>query len=569
MIDSETDPFDNVSQDRVLPFLFIIHADEFEPIIIWNENFDALIDQTIEALEAIKEPYTFYAHNGGKFDFLFFIFKLRGSVSFKGRGIMEAKLGIHTLRDSFHIIPEKLAAYQKDEFDYTKLRRGKRAQHRAEIIRYCQADCVYLLDIVKGFVGEFGLKLSIGQAAMTELKKHYTVEKFSEGWDAYIRTFFFGGRVECLAGRGEFVGPYKLYDVNSMYPDVMANCLHPIGGFFDYEIRAGMPNENTVFIDLNCMNNGALLARDENGATTARIPRGNFLTTIHEYRMALKHGLISDVEINLCIDCAKQTSFADFVLPLYERRQATKKSLADMKARGMAHGAAYLDTKKDDIFLKLLLNNAYGKFAQNPRNFKEHYLTDPDDMPPKEWMKSIEKLKPHERDAYLQPAFESERYWIWIKPAPGWSFNNVGTAASITGAARAKLMDAICKAVDPIYCDTDSLICRDLPGVDIDKERLGAWDIEDEFTRVIVNGKKLYSCEFKTPRKGGNGQIETYKVRSKGTAGLTWDGMQTLLDGGEIAIANKGPTLTKFGTQNYITRKIKATAQKMDNRHGS
>lgn len=565
VIDCETDPFDNVGKGRILPFLFVIHADEFEPVVIWDENFPRLIRRLMAELERIEKEfgaYTFYAHNGGKFDFLFFIHKLRGAVSFKGRGIMAARIGGHELRDSFHIIPEKLAAYQKDEFDYSKLRKGEREKHKAEAIRYCIADCRYLLDIVKGFAREFGLKLSIGQAAMAELKRHYKVEKFSEGWDAYVRTYFYGGRVECLQGRGEFVGAYKLYDVNSMYPFVMANYQHPVGGFFEYDLRAGDPGAFTCFIDLDCTNDGALIGRDENGATTARIKRGRFLTTIWEYEMGLRHGLIRDVEINFCLDCSQRSDFSLFVNPLYERRQQTKKLLGEMKRHGMDTGPQYLETKKDDIFLKLLLNNAYGKFAQNPRNFKEHYLTDPGEMPPQEWLKSLEKLRPGERDLYLQPAFESAEYWIWIKPAPGWTFNNVGTAASITGAARAVLLDAICKAKDPIYCDTDSLICRDLPGVDIHKEHLGAWDIEDEFSRVIINGKKLYSC---LPASA-NGQIGKAKVKSKGVSGLDWGDMVALLNGAEIAVSNKGPTLTKFGTQDYIMRKIRATAHIQENR---
>ena len=552
VIDCETDPFDNVGKARILPFLFVIHADEFDPVVIWDENFKRLIRRVIAELERIEKEfgaYTFYAHNGGKFDFMFFIHELRGAVSFKGRGIMSAKIGGHELRDSFHIIPEKLAAYQKDEFDYSKLKKGERHKHKAEAIRYCIADCRYLLDIIKGFTNEFGLKLSIGQGAMAELKHHYKVEKFSDGWDAYVRTYYFGGRVECLKGRGEFVGNYKLYDVNSMYPFVMAKFQHPIGGFFEYDLRKGEPGQFTCFVDLQCRNDGALIARDENGATTAGIKQGRFHTTIWEYEMALRHGLIRDVEINYCLDCSQRSDFSKFVLPLYERRQRTKKALADLKARGLDHGPQYLEIKKDDIFLKLLLNNAYGKFAQNPRNFKEHYLTDPGETPPDKWMAGLSS-------EFLQPAFEGEHYWIWIKPAPSWTFNNVGTAASITGAARAVLMDAICKAKDPIYCDTDSLICRDLPGVDIDKENLGSWDIEDEFSRVIINGKKLYSC---LPLSA-NGQISKAKVKSKGVSGLSWSDMVALLDGAEIAVANKGPTLTKFGTQAYIMRTIRATA---------
>ena len=79
---------------------------------------------------------------------------------------MAARIGKHELRDSYHIIPEKLANWKKDDFDYSKLARGNRKRFRDEIIRYCINDCAYLLDIVKSFVGTYGLKLSIGQAAI-------------------------------------------------------------------------------------------------------------------------------------------------------------------------------------------------------------------------------------------------------------------------------------------------------------------------------------------------------------------------------------------------------------------
>src|SRR6185312_8763742 len=54
-------------------------------------------------------------------------------------------------------------------------------------------------------------------------------KKIGEHTDEQLRPWFFGGRVECLAGAGHFVagnGGYKLYDVNSMYPSAMANGLH-------------------------------------------------------------------------------------------------------------------------------------------------------------------------------------------------------------------------------------------------------------------------------------------------------------------------------------------------------
>ncbi len=562
VIDFETDPFDNVSQAVIRPFVAVIYADEFDPIVIWDENSRRFVRRLLAALEGIPESYTWYAHNGGKFDFMFLIHKLRGAVSFKGRGIMEAHVHHHTLRDSFHVIPERLANYKKDAFNYDKNKRAVRKNHRQEIIDYCISDCRYLLDILKKFVGEFGMKLSIGQAAMAELRKHYDVGCLNEKDDAFLRQWFYGGRVECLQGRGRFSGDYKLYDLNSAYPDSMARHAHPVGDASSYNYRTGEPGPSTIFIDLDCDNRGALIGRTDDGQTTATIEHGRFYTTIWEYKVALAHGRISNVEFNYCVDSSERTDFSQFVLPLYERRMATKRTLAQMKRDGTDNGAAFLDVKKDDIFLKLLLNNAYGKFAQNPRNFKEHWLTDPGEQPPAEWMASIEKIWDREnREAARQPSYENDDYWIWSKPVPRLGFNNVGTAASITGAVRAVLLDAICRAIDPIYCDTDSIIARDLPGVPIDKEALGAWDIEDRFSTVLIAGKKLYSTEFSTPRPGPDGQIARYAVKSKGTAGLTWDNMVALLDGAEIPVTSKGPTLDRYGGQNYLTRTIRATAE--------
>ena len=560
VLDFETDPFDNVAKTAVYPFAACLYSDQFESVIIWEENRALFIRRVIAAIEALPDRYTIYAHNGGRFDFMFLVHELRGEVSFKGRGIMSAHVGAHELRDSFHIIPEKLAGYKKDNFDYSVLTKAKRCEHRKIIIDYMLNDCIYLFDIVKAFIGEFGLKMSIGQAAMYELRQHYTVKKLSENWDEYLRGYFYGGRVECLTGRSILSGDYKLYDVNSMYPFVMANCLHPIGDFFDYDMRAGKPTEDTVFIDLDCTNRGALIGRTLEGETTAGIKRGRFMTTIHEYNMALKYNLISDIEINFCVDCKEQTNFSKFVEPLYQRRLLTKKILGDYRRAGDQSSQAFLDVKKDDIFLKLLLNNAYGKFAQNPRRFKEHYITDVDEKPPIQWLASLWELPVDERDAHLLPEFESDNYWIWSKPSPGRRYNNVGTAASITGAARAVLLEALQLAVDPVYCDTDSIICRELPGLELDPEKLGAWDLEDEFSKVIINGKKLYSCWYKKPKLGPGGQIIEYKIRSKGTSGLKWSDMEDLFNGGSVSMPNFGPTLTRYNDQYYLTRKITATA---------
>lgn len=571
ILDFETEPFDNVRKTRIFPFLAVLYSNNFEPVIIWEENETAFVDKVYNAILELPDRYTIYAHNGGKFDYMFLIKRLRGAVSFKGRGIMSAEIGNHELRDSFHIIPDRLANYKKDHIDYANMRKLKRAQYRQAIIDYCINDCKYLLEIASDFAKRFGLKLSIGQAAMSELRKHYKFEKISETTDAYLRDWFFGGRVECLAGRGRFKGPRKLYDVNSMYPFVMATYEHPIGSF--YLSHTGDPTPDTFFLELTCDSKGAFVRKGENGETYAPHGRFRFKTTIHEYRVALKYNLISNIEIHLCVDCPKKTNFFKFIAPIYNERQHVKARLKRLKLEGKEDSEEWNEAVKDDMFLKFLLNNSWGKFAQNPRKYKEHWLTDPDETPSE-----------HAEEFGDFPRYACDDYWIWERPSPSDRFNNVGTGASVTGAARSVLLDAMCNADDPIYCDTDSLICRELHNVKIHPTDLGAWDIEKELIDVVINGKKLYSYEEAnsgkriTKSKGAGSIISVEQFEyfakeddygnqllsedeiSKLTKEYSWQNMILISEDAEITTRSKGVTLTKDGKQFYMDRRIRATA---------
>lgn len=552
VLDFETDPFDNNETDKkILPFAACLYSDQFETVVIWEENFAKFKRKVMAAIEALPRRFTIYAHNGGKFDFMFLVSELRGPVKFKGRGIMVAKVGEHELRDSFHIIPEKLANYKKDDFDYGLLKRGNRRQHKKQIIDYMTNDCVYLFDIVKRFLEDYGFKISIGQAATAKLREHYKIGRFGDIVDNYMRQWFFGGRVECLVGRGHFRSDrfpdgYKLYDVNSMYPAVMSSMRHPISSEFVNQTEG--ITDDTIFIKLRCRNHGAFVRRGDNNETSANFETGEFFTTIWEYNVARKYDLISDVVILRCIDFNQRTTFEKFVAPLYAQRQECKARLP-----GLTKGTReYDDTKKDDIFLKLILNNAYGKQAQNPRRFKDHYITAPDDEPPTD-----------ERGAWGDlPKFRNGSYAIWERPAPGFRFNNVATAASITGAARAVLLEAIQNADDPIYCDTDSLICRSLRNTQIHKTELGAWDIEKELDEVLIAGKKTYAYKVRGLPEGHKDRII---VRSKGASDRSWNDILRMIAGETVDAVAKGPTLTRDGAQHYMRRRLAATAPVLTN----
>lgn len=571
VLDFETDPFDAETKAAILPFVCELYSDQFGAIVIWDENFDRFIEKVVNEIRSLPDAYTIYAHNGGKFDYLFLVRHLRGTVKFKGRGIMSARIGDHELRDSLHILPEKLAAWKKDHFDYSKMKRANRAKFREEILAYLHSDCVYLFDIIKSFVTEFGLKISIGQAAFTSLKKSYkTVENVSEASDEFLRRYFFGGRVECISGRGIFDSRegrqgFKLYDVNSMYPHVMANFSHPIGN--EYNWRRGGVSEDTIFLDVECRNFGAFVSREKDTPLDANIGKtqGRFFTTVWEYNVAKKYGLIENDKIIGVVDNCRRTNFSDFILPLYLRRQAGKRAMEALRLAGKEDTTEFEELKKQDLFLKYLLNNAYGKFAQNPRNFKEYYYTETGEAPPREWMEWLDHATDDERHSFSFPVERTDEFAIWAKPSPGRRFNNVGTAASITGAARAVLLEAIQHAVEPVYCDTDSIICRNLAVPQIDVSNLGAWKLEAEFDRVIIAGRKLYACEVKGYPDGHDKRI---KIRSKGAVGLTWRDFEKILDGEIIETINKAPTLSKSGPPStaqewnklYLRRRIRATA---------
>ena len=130
VLDMETDPFDENTKSPIFPFVAELYSDQFGSIVIWEETFDLFVLKVVTAIESLPDNYIIYAHNGGKFDWLFIVSKIRGIVKFKGRSIMVAKIGNHELRDSLHLLPEKLAAWKKDVFDYNKLKKKNRNAHK-------------------------------------------------------------------------------------------------------------------------------------------------------------------------------------------------------------------------------------------------------------------------------------------------------------------------------------------------------------------------------------------------------------------------------------------------------
>jgi hypothetical protein len=86
---------------------------------------DDCVKQFFEYIATLEDEYIFYAHNGGKFDFFFFLQYLDADQTpliMNGR-LVKIMFGGQEFRDSFAIIPQALSGYKKDEIDYNKFKR--------------------------------------------------------------------------------------------------------------------------------------------------------------------------------------------------------------------------------------------------------------------------------------------------------------------------------------------------------------------------------------------------------------------------------------------------------------
>ena len=183
-MDFETDPFKHGR--RVYPFAVGVYGDSGF-YSCWSR---ACVKHLLEYLKKLP-PSVIYMHNGGRFDIFFLMAALDAQMKIiKGR-VVEAQLGEHLVRDSFAILPMALAQYKKDEIDINKLNRENREQNKEEILSYLRGDCVYLHELVSGFLSEFGEYLTIGSAAMGQLRKFHPFDKGSKYLDDKFRKQFF------------------------------------------------------------------------------------------------------------------------------------------------------------------------------------------------------------------------------------------------------------------------------------------------------------------------------------------------------------------------------------------
>ncbi len=477
-IDFETTPFQYGIEP--IPFLAVIYTLDFTKTF-WGDD---CLEQCCRFIYRGMTGYSIYAHNGGKFDYNFLMRKgfLTNPLSVIGGRITQAKIGSNTVLDSLLLYPMALKNYKKDEIDYKLFVKTKRDKHKDLIIEYCINDCKYLYELLSEFFLLFGKKLTIGQAAFGELKKiTKPIPKTKKSYDDKFRKFYYGGRCQVFK-TGHITGNFNYYDVNSLYPFAMKfkhfnsqSIAQVRGSALDNKGYFKKDNELPYFAKIKCKNKNALCYKDEKGFLDFTKPDGEFFTSGFEIQAAIRNNLISDIEYLQIFVCFEPVTFSDFVDKYYYEKEHAK-------------------TPAERQFYKLILNSAYGKFAQNSNKFFEYHIKGKSD------------------DTDLDPDFlfysDSGEVDIYRKPNPDDNFNDVATASSITGKARAIMLDYMSVAKNLVYMDTDSLICESIPSKFIHPKKLGLLDCEyKDLDDLYIGGKKLYEFYSKGQLKvaGGKG----------------------------------------------------------------
>lgn len=564
--DCETPPF---LHDRIgRPFVWGYYdGSQFLTFLDTKEFFDFVCTQ-----KAIV-----YAHNGGKFDFMYLLqffpddHEIKAQI-INGR-IVAVKIGECELVDSFAAVPQGLGSIKKDEIEYWKFEEQHREKYWDEIISYLKSDCIYLHELMIAYRGAAGTKKTIASNALTHAKK-LGIEpgKTNFRFDTLYRPFYFGGRTECFKpGTWDNI---DVFDIRSSYPRAMQE-EHPTGCDFKWVNNFdGMERDEIQrsFIVLECFADGCFPLRTK-GVEGLKFPteHNTYHVTGWEYLAAKDLELIDDEKILSVRYTDDSITFFDYVQHWYEYKNRYSK-------------------KTDPINYtigKIMMNSLYGKLAQDASKYSDYKIVPngaplPCNSPHPDkngkckicdfsemdhgwtFFTKFEGKTFHRRDSLWKYQYRFGIEWE-AKPL----YKNVATGASVTGYARAALLRAV-HAVGRehvIYCDTDSLVVTQFADTSSlsQTDKIGDW--EREIHRAPVGHfvrKKTYAIDIDPAAKcmcdERNGTCKRHKVVTKG-ARLTYKEVVRLVNGEEILYQPAAPSFSLANGIGFVDRIIRRPPQ--------
>lgn len=466
--DCETTPFKH--GEIPTPFAIQIYSSQWYKTF-WGYNCSKQFLRYIRVLS----KRTIWFHNGGKFDFYFFLPELEKNefehVELYGDSrIYSLKIGDVTLKDSYPLLRIPLAATnEKEKIDYTTFTKWEK--HKHEIQKYLHQDCVVLHKLLTEWLKQYQqFYPSIATAAHSQMKKFgtYLHNRCTKQLDEKLRPYYFGGRVQAFTTTTQNPITNITYaDINSCYPTAMLD-EHPISASHKKSNTLPSHYDNVFFAEITCQANNIFPTRHYHNKTSydTIFPTENeytFYATSWEIQLAELLGLLSIKKVHNVYIFQECASFKKFVYHFYKIKQT---------------GNEY-----ERLLGKLLLNSAYGKFGINPAKFKKFRLLPYSERPNgNEWK-------------YLETD-ETQRYDVWYKnntDLKDSSYLHVGTAASITSHARKQLTTMLSKSYEVAYCDTDAIFAKYIPIKNTNE--LGGWK-KEKVNELWIADKKRYCVKI-------------------------------------------------------------------------
>lgn len=465
----------------------------------WGENS---VSQMLDYLFKTGYSGKIFAHAGGIFDNLFVMNEIfernmleQTDIIVSNGRLMKLSINLDSnfkkkrkidFLDSYDLTRASLdklckefkVKHKKGNLDRTNMQQYS----KSEISPYLKNDVIGLHEVMTEYykkileiTGAYPY-LTIGSTSiacfMNKYKKYDFEVVNNDVLDLFLRQTLRGGRVEVFKTYGKNL---YYYDINSLYPSVMIDNKYPVGkyvkaskhtniekyfesycGFGKFKI---ISSPDLYIPYLSCRNkiDGKLL-----------FPIGSFedYFTFSEIDKALDLGY--EIEfLGGYTSLAKTDFFNEFINDLYSIRKKSDSAMS--------------------LVIKLLLNNSYGKFAENKER-EEIFFGSPD------------------KDDYINgniiPWIDEPEIFkmtsIFNKP-----YHNVGIGSQITAYARDRLYFYIEKVLNCgysiYYCDTDSIITNCPPDIlGTNQKKLGEMKIEDSIMEGIFIAPKVYAYERDT-----------------------------------------------------------------------
>jgi len=456
-------------------------------------------------------PDLYFAHFGGKFDFLFLLKNAFGSklvsvhsILPRGSSILSVDLEVGTrrvtFRDSAALLPFGLKTLttefnvktKKGEWDHARTRGYSKG-----LSEYLESDCkglwevlqlFYSQDLLSGLQPSFTIASQSVEVFRQSLNNSHLEALYGAAED-FVRPAYLGGRTEIFrpiynAKRGEKL--YE-YDVNSLYPYVLKANEYPCGrpylsdefepdklGVYECEVEA----PSSLFLPvLGIVHDGKFV-----------FPVGKFKGkwTSEELKLAMSLGYKINIKLGLIFP-KRARYFEKFIDRLYALRLEAKKGSVQ------------------DITAKLIMNSLYGRLGLNPLKEKITFEM-------KEGVKEFARIKAGRKNVFL-----------FTEPTTLNSFRNVALAAFVTSYARIHLYKLMSKVQDSLYyCDTDSIFTTTPMRTGT---ALGDLKLEAEHKNAVFLLPKTYSLE------GLARKLRMKGFERKKTEGFTHEDFQNYFDG--------------------------------------